>query len=100
MCVCTSSASPQSRELGPRSQANTRLGRHAPFARYDRRLETFGPRLAIGGPMQHFSRARHERTATGAALFALLSWFTIGIACQTESAQKKEDSKSPTPVAT
>jgi hypothetical protein len=50
--------------------------------------------------MQHFSRARQKRTATCAALLALLGWVAAGSACQTESEKKKEDPKPPTPVAT
>jgi hypothetical protein len=49
--------------------------------------------------MQHFSRARQKRTATCAALLALLGWVAAGSACQSESEKKKEDSKPPSPVA-
>jgi hypothetical protein len=47
-------------------------------------------------PMQHFSKARHHRTATFAALFALLGCVAAVSACQSESAKKADTAAAGT----
>jgi hypothetical protein len=49
--------------------------------------------------MQHFSRARHDRTAICAAFLALLGSVTTLCACETQGA-KKEEPKPSAPTAT